>query len=192
MPIKPPPHPTGTTPPPIPKIHPPTRRHRHGRQRTLGQRTRTPTQRRTPRRRNRPTRRRRRSHRNGHPLHQRLRLLHRKLETLTQRSRLHHAILHRSPQPPTRNPQILGVRIRWAGRRPKLWKNVIEQLEQCERETRNNTICTLTMCVNYGGRAEIADAAAAIARDVQAGTLKPNAITEKPSKNTSTNQTYPM
>ena len=72
-----------------------------------------------------------------------------------------------------------GVRIRWAGRRPKLWKNVIEQLEQCERETRNNTICTLTMCVNYGGRAEIADAAAAIARDVQAGTLKPNAITEK-------------
>ena len=40
-----------------------------------------------------------------------------------------------------------GVRIRWAGRRPKLWKNVISQLEQCERETINNTTCTLTMCV---------------------------------------------
>ena len=72
-----------------------------------------------------------------------------------------------------------GVRIRWAGRRPKLWKNVISQLEQCERETINNTTCTLTMCVNYGGRAEIADAAATIAQDVQAGILKPSSITEK-------------
>ncbi len=83
-----------------------------------------------------------------------------------------------------------GVRIRWAGRRPKLWKNVISQLEQCERETINNTTCTLTMCVNYGGRAEIADAAATIAQDVQAGILKPSSITEKLSKNTSTSQTY--
>lgn len=72
-----------------------------------------------------------------------------------------------------------GVRIRWAGRRPKLWKNVIEELEHCERETINNTVCTLTMCVNYGGRAEIADAAAAIAADAVAGKLKPGNITEK-------------
>ena len=48
-----------------------------------------------------------------------------------------------------------GVRIRWAGRRPKLWKNVISQLEQCERDTINHTTCTLTMCVNYGGRADV-------------------------------------
>ena len=72
-----------------------------------------------------------------------------------------------------------GVRIRWAGRRPKLWKNVIEELEHCERETIDNTVCTLTMCVNYGGRAEIADAAAAIAADAVAGKLKPGNITEK-------------
>ena len=72
-----------------------------------------------------------------------------------------------------------GVRIRWAGRRPKLWKSVIEELELCERETIDNTVCTLTMCVNYGGRAEIADAAAAIAADVAAGKLKPGSITEK-------------
>ena len=40
------------------------------------------------------------------------------------------------------------------GRTPPqtLAKNVISQLEQCERETINNTTCTLTMCVNYGGR----------------------------------------
>ena len=72
-----------------------------------------------------------------------------------------------------------GVRIRWAGRRPRLWTSVIRQLEQCERETRQNTVCTLVMCVNYGGRAEIADAAAAIAADAAAGRLKPGSVTEK-------------
>lgn len=72
-----------------------------------------------------------------------------------------------------------GVRIRWAGRRPKLWKSVINLLEQCEAETINNTVCTLTMCVNYGGRAEIADAASAIAQDVADGKLKAKHVTEK-------------
>ncbi len=37
---------------------------------------------------------------------------------------------------------------------------------------------TLTMCVNYGGRAEIADAAKEIARRAAAGTLDPERITE--------------
>jgi undecaprenyl diphosphate synthase len=35
------------------------------------------------------------------------------------------------------------------------------------------------MCVNYGGRAEIADAVSAIAAEVAAGRLRPGAITEK-------------
>ena len=38
---------------------------------------------------------------------------------------------------------------------------------------------TLQFCVNYGGRAEIVDAAAAIAADVAAGKLRPEKITEK-------------
>ena len=72
-----------------------------------------------------------------------------------------------------------GVRVRWAGRRPKLWGSVIKELEEAETLTRNNTKCHLTMCVNYGGRAEIADAAAAIARDVAAGALNPRSVNEK-------------
>jgi undecaprenyl diphosphate synthase len=72
-----------------------------------------------------------------------------------------------------------GVRVRWAGRRPRLWRSVIAELEEAERLTRNNDVCTLTMCVNYGGRAEIADAAKAIAREVAAGRLDPERITEK-------------
>jgi len=72
-----------------------------------------------------------------------------------------------------------GVRIRWSGRRPKLWGSVIRELEEAEEYTRGNSTCTLNMCVNYGGRAEIADAVSAIAEEVAAGRLKPGAITER-------------
>ena len=72
-----------------------------------------------------------------------------------------------------------GVRIRWAGRTPRLWGSVIRELQVAEQMTRNNDACTLTVCVNYGGRAELADAAAAIARDAAQGKLKPERITEK-------------
>jgi undecaprenyl diphosphate synthase len=73
----------------------------------------------------------------------------------------------------------MGVRVRWAGRRPRLWKSVIDELEAAEELTRNNRALTLTMCVNYGGRAEIADAAAALAADVAAGRVKPSRIDER-------------
>ena len=73
----------------------------------------------------------------------------------------------------------MGVRVRWAGRRPRLWKSVIEELEIAERLTANNDVLTLTMCVNYGGRAEIVDAAAAIAEDVARGRLDPGKVDEK-------------
>jgi undecaprenyl diphosphate synthase len=73
----------------------------------------------------------------------------------------------------------LGVRVRWAGRRPKLWRSVIAELEEAERLTAKNRKLTLTMCVNYGGRAEIADAAAAMARAVKAGSLDPDRIDER-------------
>ncbi len=73
----------------------------------------------------------------------------------------------------------MGVRIRWAGRRPRLWRSVITELEVAERMSRHNDKLTLQFCVNYGGRAEIADAAAAMAADVAAGRLQPDKITEK-------------
>ena len=72
----------------------------------------------------------------------------------------------------------LGVRVRWAGRRPRLWRSVIKELEIAEELTQDNDVLTLTMCVNYGGRAEIADAAAAIAREVAAGRIKPDKVDE--------------
>lgn len=72
-----------------------------------------------------------------------------------------------------------GVRVRWAGRRPKLWPSVIDELQAAEKLTAKNTKLTLTMCVNYGSRIEITDAVNAIASDVAAGKIKPGSITEK-------------
>jgi undecaprenyl diphosphate synthase len=73
----------------------------------------------------------------------------------------------------------LGVRIRWAGRRPKLWRSVIKELEEAEALTAKNNKLTLTMCVNYGGRAEITDAVQEIAAKVAAGKINPEKITER-------------
>ena len=65
-----------------------------------------------------------------------------------------------------------NVRLRWIGRTPRLWKSVLRELREAERVTAHNTGLTLNLCINYGGRAEIADAARAIARDVDAGRIK--------------------
>lgn len=73
----------------------------------------------------------------------------------------------------------LGVRVRWAGRERRLWRSVIKELQVAEELTRDNDVLTLTMCVNYGGRAEIADAARALARDVADGRLDPKRVDER-------------
>ena len=72
-----------------------------------------------------------------------------------------------------------GVRVRWAGRRPRLWPSVIEELLYAEKLTRKKSTLTLTMCVNYGGRTEIADAAQKLAEAVAAGKVNPSRVNEK-------------
>lgn len=72
-----------------------------------------------------------------------------------------------------------NVRIRWAGRRPKLWRSVIHDLELAQAMTRDNTGLTLNMCVNYGGRDEIQDAVRSIATEVAEGKLSPRGISKR-------------
>ena len=72
-----------------------------------------------------------------------------------------------------------GVRVRWAGRKPRLWASVINELQFAEKLTAKNSTLTLTMCVNYGGRTEIVDAVRALADEIRAGKLKPSGVTEK-------------
>jgi undecaprenyl diphosphate synthase len=73
----------------------------------------------------------------------------------------------------------MGVRIRWAGRRPRLWRSVIAELESAEAQSAPNDVLTLQFCVNYGGRAEIVDAARAIAEAAARGELDPSRLTEE-------------
>ncbi|MCI4010304.1 isoprenyl transferase [Brevibacterium sp. ZH18] len=73
----------------------------------------------------------------------------------------------------------LGVRIVWSGRRGRLWRSVISELESAAEMTKDNTGLTLQFCVNYGGRSEIVDAVNAITEEVAAGRLKPGKVNEK-------------
>lgn len=73
----------------------------------------------------------------------------------------------------------MGVRVRWAGRAPRLWRSVIKELQVAEEMTADNDVLTLTMCVNYGGRAELVDAARALAREAATGRINPDRIDER-------------
>lgn len=72
-----------------------------------------------------------------------------------------------------------GVRVVWAGRRPRLWRSVIKELEAAEELTKDNTKMTLVMCVNYGGRAELVDGIRELAEQVSRGELDSRSINEK-------------
>ncbi len=71
-----------------------------------------------------------------------------------------------------------GVRVQWAGRRERLWRSVARELDAAAELTQHNTAMTLTLCVNYGARAELTDAVRAIARQVASGELSAEAIDE--------------
>jgi undecaprenyl diphosphate synthase len=73
----------------------------------------------------------------------------------------------------------MGVKIQWIGRPKRLWSSVIKELEEAQDLTKKNKVLTLNMCVNYGGRSEIVDAATELARDVKRGKVKADSITEK-------------
>ena len=55
---------------------------------------------------------------------------------------------------------VRGVRIRRIGRREGVPEDVLTEFDAAEDHTRQNTRMDLMVCFNYGGRAEIEDAAA--------------------------------
>ena len=56
---------------------------------------------------------------------------------------------------------------------------MIKELEVAEEQSRHNSVLTLQFCVNYGGRAEIVDAARKVAELAAAGRLDPSRLTEE-------------
>lgn len=65
-----------------------------------------------------------------------------------------------------------GVKVRIIGRRTGLAPDIQEIIERAERRTATNTKFTLQVAFNYGGRADIADAARAFAESVERGEAK--------------------
>jgi undecaprenyl diphosphate synthase len=72
-----------------------------------------------------------------------------------------------------------GVRFRAIGRLKDMPKAVQREINRVTKATSEYTNGTLTLCLSYGGRAEIADATKAIAAKVADGTLRVKDIDEK-------------
>ena len=71
-----------------------------------------------------------------------------------------------------------GVRVWWAGSPRRLWRSVVSELEEAQELTKHNQGLILTLCVNYGGRAELVQAARALASEAVDGKIKPDRISE--------------
>jgi len=71
-----------------------------------------------------------------------------------------------------------GIRLKAIGRIRELPAIVRRELEETERVTRDGTVLTVTLALNYGSRAEIVDACRNLAAQVQHGRLAPEAIDE--------------
>src|SRR5437763_1533111 len=73
-----------------------------------------------------------------------------------------------------------GVRIRFSGRRGgRVPARGLRRMEESEELTRTNRTMTLVIALNYGGRAELVDAARAIAEEAATGRLDPRKVDEK-------------
>ncbi|MEV7597244.1 polyprenyl diphosphate synthase [Kitasatospora sp. NPDC089797] len=71
-----------------------------------------------------------------------------------------------------------GVRVRWAGQRAGLPLDLVSVLTSMTERTRHNSALTLTLCLNYGGRAELTAAAGRLATEAAAGRLDPRTLSE--------------
>lgn len=60
-----------------------------------------------------------------------------------------------------------NIRVVFSGRRNRLSDKVLAAMDKMEEETKDNTLGTLNICLNYGGRAEIVDAVNKIINDNQ-------------------------
>lgn len=72
-----------------------------------------------------------------------------------------------------------GVRVKVIGSERGMPENTMAAFRRTEARTAGNGNLTLLVALNYGGRAEIAEAARSIAEDVAAGKLSPSDVTEQ-------------
>ena len=71
-----------------------------------------------------------------------------------------------------------NVKVRIIGQREGLEASLVRLIDDVELKTAHNTGLVLVVAFNYGGKAELAEATRRIAREVAAGRLQPEDITE--------------
>ena len=72
-----------------------------------------------------------------------------------------------------------NVRFRVIGRGSPLPREILEKIKAAEKLTAKNQGLTVVLALNYGGRAEIVDAAVRLAEAASRGRLKPSQLNEK-------------
>lgn len=71
-----------------------------------------------------------------------------------------------------------GVCVQFIGRRQGLPGNVVDLIDFAESKTAGNDQLTLTIALNYGGKAEIVEALQQIAKSIEDGSIAPDMIDE--------------
>jgi undecaprenyl diphosphate synthase len=71
-----------------------------------------------------------------------------------------------------------NICFRTIGRRSELPDNVLSEIDESVRVSRDNTGMTLCLAINYGGRTELVDAVRSLAERVSRGEIRPEAIDE--------------
>ncbi len=74
--------------------------------------------------------------------------------------------------------ELRGVRVRFLGDRSKLSQELIDVMDYVEAETRDKDKCTISIAINYGGRDDVLHGVRQLLRDVEAGILSADDITE--------------
>lgn len=72
-----------------------------------------------------------------------------------------------------------NVRFRFMGRQEPLARDLLNKISNAERQTANNTGLTVIVAFNYGGQAEIVDAAVALVKSVKLGSYKIDQLNEE-------------
>ena len=72
-----------------------------------------------------------------------------------------------------------NIRLRAIGHLDDLPDHTRRRLDDAMTRSADNTALTLTLALSYGSRTELTDAVRAIAREVRAGRLEPDAVTEE-------------
>ncbi len=71
-----------------------------------------------------------------------------------------------------------NIRVRFIGRWEGLPRKAADDLRYCLELTKDNTALDVCVALNYGGRAELADAARRIAEKAAAGAIRPDEVDE--------------